>query len=431
MNLARPLLLLLLLGATTQDSDVRDLLRRLEDDNAEVREKAQRQLGALGEAALPALKEAAESPRSSGELKLRVVAAMKEIELSAKIAKVFAEPRRITVRAGGTMLREVLDEISRQAGVVIESSMVDAAAAVTLEAKDAPLQMVLDQLCKDQLQRTWESQDDGSIRLLKERHPATPTVYGGPFRVRVQSLNVERSTDFKGKSITATATIVADWDRRLKPSKIVEIDLTRASDGQDSAIDISAADAGVMVVRGVPGAQIRVAGMNFPDAGDNTRAFSIRNLSPTAVELGLEGVARFTFPLDYKEIKFEKPSTVENRDLGDTTVRLARGGATEIWTLSFHKSPSATTPSWSRSISQRFDQDSFVVVDSEGNEFTGTMRAPNLRGRQFDVASESGVWYQAAIPRNTSLPIKEVRFRFVDQTLVKVLPFKFTGLTLP
>jgi len=112
-------------------------------------------------------------------------------------------------------------------------------------------------------------------------------------------------------------------------------------------------------------------------------------------------------------------------------VRLARGGATEIWTLSFHKSASSSTPSWSRTISQRFDPDSFVVVDTDGNEFTGTMRAPSLRGRQFDVASESGVWYQAAIPRNPSLPIKEVRFRFVDQTLVKTVPFKFTALLLP
>jgi hypothetical protein len=249
--------------------------------------------------------------------------------------------------------------------------------------------------------------------------------------VRVQSLSVERSTDFKGRTVTATATLSADWDRRLKPSKIVEIDLTKASDGQDSPIDISAADAGVMVVRGIPGAQIRVAGMNFPDPGENTRAFSLKNLSPGATQLDLEGVARFTFPLDYREIKFDKPGTTESRDLGDTTVRLARGGATEIWTLSFHKSPSSTTPSWSRTISQRFDQDSFVVVDTDGNEFTGTMRAPSLRGRQFDVASEQGVWYQAAIPRNPSLPIREVRFRFVDQTLVKVVPFKFSGLPLP
>jgi hypothetical protein len=98
--------------------------------------------------------------------------------------------------------------------------------------------------------------------------------------------------------------------------------------------------------------------------------------------------------------------------------------------VSFHKNPSATTPSWSRTIGQRFDVDSFVVVDADGNEFTGIMRPPN-RGRQIDPMSDVSVWYQAAIPRNSTVPIKEVRFRFVDQTLVKTLPFKFTGLALP
>jgi hypothetical protein len=431
MTFARPLLLLLLLGAIPQDADVRELIRKLEDDNAEVRERAQRQLGSVGDKALAPLREIVESPSSSGELKLRAAAVLREIDLAAKIARVFKDPARVTIKAADTMLREVLDEVSRQAGVAIDSGLVDGAAKVTLDLKSVPLQLVLDQLCRDQTDRTWEAQEDGSIRFTRDRHPSAPAAYGDGFRVRVQSMNVERSTDFKGKTVSLTATLTADWDRRLKPSKIVEIDLSKASDGQGSPIDISAADAGMMVVRGMPGAQIRVAGMNFPDAGENTRAFLLKGLSPDATRIDLEGVARFTFPLDYKDIRFEKPGTVESRDLGDTTVRLARGGASEIWTLSFHKNPSSTTPSWSRTISQRFDADSFVVVDTEGNEFTGSMRAPSLRGRQMDMASEVGVWYQAAIPRNPSNMIKEVRFRFVDQTLVKSLPFKFSALPLP
>jgi hypothetical protein len=427
------LVLILLLFRPTvapQDAEVLDLIRRLEDDDADAREKAQKQLGLLGERAIPLLKEAAESPRSAGEVKLRLIAAIREIELSTKISKVFQEPKPIVLRSSDTMLREVLDELSRQAGVPIDSSQVDGAAKVTLDVKDAPLQRVLDLLCADQAERTWEALEDGAIRLLKDRHAASPAVYGGPFRLRVQSLNVERGTDFKGKTASATVTLAADWDKRLKPSKIVEIDLAKASDGLDSAVEISAADAGVVVVRGVPGAQLRVAGMNFPEPGENVRSYSLKNLSPAATRIDLEGVARFTFPLDYKDVRFEKPGTVESRDLGDTTVRVSRGGSTEIWMVSFHKNPSATTPSWSRTIGQRFDADSFVVVDADGNEFTGTMRAPN-RGRQVDLMSDVSVWFQAAIPRNSTVAVKEVRFRFVDQTLVKTLPFKFTGLALP
>lgn len=427
----RALLLLLALAVTVQDPVPADLLRNLEDDRVEIREQAQKKLIELGDTVLPLLKETAESPRSSGELKLRASAVLKAIEFNAKLLKAFKEPRRVTLKAADTMLREILDEIARQAEVTIDSSAVDAAAKVTMTADGLPLFQVLDLLCKDQAERTWEPLEDGNVRLLKDRHAAMPAEYGGPFRIRVQSMTVERTTDFRGKTATGTITVQADWDRRLKPSKIVEIDLTKVSDGQNSPIEISAADAGVVVVRGVPGAQLRFNGMVFPEAGESNRAFTLRNLSPAATEVDLEGIARFTFPLDYKEIRFEKPGTVESRDLGDTTVKLARGGSSEIWTLSFHKNPSATTPSWSRMISQRFDPDSFIVVDQEGNEFTGTMRAPNMRGRQFDAASEVGVWYQAAIPRSPSNPIKEVRFRFVDQTLVKSLPFKFSRLPLP
>jgi len=427
----RALALLLALAVNVQDPSPAGLLRDLEDDRVEVREEAQKKLIELGDAIRPLLKETLESPRSSGELKIRASAVLKGIDFNAKLLKAFKEPKRVTLKADGTMLREILDEVARQAEVAIDSSAVDSAAKVTLRAEGLPLFQVLDLICQDQAERTWESLDDGNIRLVKDRHAATPAEYGGPFRVRVQSLNVERNTDFRARTATATVTLQADWDRRLKPSNIVDIDVTRTSDGLNSPIEVSAADAGVVVVRGVPGAQLRFNGMVFPEPGANNRAFMLRNLSPAATEIEVEGIARFTFPLDYKEIRFDKPGTIESRDLGDTTVKITRAAASETWNLSFHKNPSATTPSWSRMISQRFDPDSFVVVDAEGNEFATTMRPPNVRGRQFEAASEASVWYQAVIPRSPSNPIKEVRFRFVDQTLVKSLPFKFSRLPLP
>lgn len=423
--------LLLVLVLALQERPVAELIRDLEDDRVEVREQAQKKLTALGEAALPLLKETVASPLASGELKLRAAAVLAAIDVNAKQLKAYQEPKRITLKAADTMLREILDEAARQAGVKIDSAAVDGAAKVTVDADNLPLFQFLDLICKDQTERTWEPLDDGNIRLLKDRHVVLPTEYGGPFRVRVQSLALERTTDFKAKTVTGTVTLQADWERRLKPSRIVEIDLAKVSDGQNSPIDISAADSGVVVVRGVPGAQLRINGMVFPEPGENTRSFSLRNLSPTATALDLEGVARFTFPLDYKDIRFEKPGTVESRDLGDTIVKLGKTANSDVWTLSFHKTPSSTSPSWSRLIAQRFDADSFVVVDQDGNEFPGAMRPQSFRGRQFDVAAETGVWYQAVIPRAPSTPVKEVRFRFVDQTLVKTVPFKFSGLPLP
>src|SRR5450631_1028448 len=99
----RALLLILALAVPLQDSTPADLIKNLEDDNVEVREQAQKRLTALGEAALPLLKETSESPRSSGELKLRASAVLKAIELNAKLQKAFKEPRRITLKAADTM----------------------------------------------------------------------------------------------------------------------------------------------------------------------------------------------------------------------------------------------------------------------------------------------------------------------------------------
>ena len=425
----RSLISVLLLALFGQDPAVRELLQKLEDDRVEAREKAQKDLAALGESVIPHLREVVESERSSGELKLRAAAAIREIELGVKAAKVYREPARMTVRAAEDALRDVLDDLSRQAGVPIESSAVDNTARITLEAKDVTLMEALDLICRGQPNRTWEARDDGSIRLTKDRHVEYPTVQSGPFRVRVQSMNADRSNDFKARTVSTTVTIQADWDRRLKPSKIVDIEIARAVDDLGTVLEIVSSD-GLNMWRG-PGVQLRVGVGIVQDSSENSRVVTLKGLQPAATSITIEGTARFTFPLDQREIRIEKPANSESKDLGDTMVRLTRNGTPENWNLSFHKPPTSTTPGWARTIWQRFDPDSFVVVDQDGGEFTGTLRQVG-RGRTFqDAASEVGIWYQGAVPRNTTKAIKEVKFRFVDQTLVKSAPFKFTALPLP
>src|SRR5258706_14142400 len=220
MALLRLLLTVLVLPALTQDAPVGDLIRKLEDDRVGAREQAQKGLAALGEAAIPALREVVDSPRSSGELKLRAAAAIRDIELAVKSAKVYREPKRLTLKADDTMLREILDEIARQAGVEIDSTTVDGPARVRFDADDLPLFQVLDLVCRDQPERTWEPRDDGSIRLMRDRHPAFPAAYAGPFRTRITAMNAIRNNDFNARSVLLTLTVQADLDRRLKPSKI-------------------------------------------------------------------------------------------------------------------------------------------------------------------------------------------------------------------
>jgi hypothetical protein len=424
----RSLFFVLVLALLGQDPKVRELLQKLEDDRVESREQAQRELCALGEAALPVLREAVESAKSSGELKLRAAATIREIELNLKAAKVYREPARVTILAEDDALRDVLNDLGRQAGVPIDSTGVDGSARVTIDAKDVPLMQALDLLCRGQTERNWEARDDGSIRLTRERHVAYPTVYSGPFRVRVQSINAERNNDFKARTVSVTLLLQADWDKRLKPSKIVDLEVSKASDDQGTALEVAPVDAGTFL-RGGPGVQIRVGMGILMDGADNSRNFSLRGLQPAATNVTFEGTARYTFPLDQREVKIEKPGTSETKDLGDTMVRLSRSSSPEVWSVSFHKPVSSTTPGWGRMIGQRFDPESFVVVDQDGGEYVVSLR-PIGRGRQFQD-SDAGIFYQGVVQRNAAKALKEVRFRFVDQTLVKSVPFKFTALPLP
>jgi len=165
----RSLFAVLILALFHQDAAVRELLQKLEDDRVETREQAQKELAALGEAALSALREVAESAQSSGELKLRAAATIREIELSVKAAKVYREPARVTLKASDKPLRAVLDDLSRQAGVPIDSSSVNEKTTLTLDAADIPLMEAMDLVCRGQAERNWEWKDDGSLRLTHER----------------------------------------------------------------------------------------------------------------------------------------------------------------------------------------------------------------------------------------------------------------------
>jgi hypothetical protein len=422
----RSLFSLVLLALFGQDPALRDLVQKLEDDNVESRERAQRELASLGESAIPALREVVQSTRSSGELKLRAAATIREIELGVKAGKVYRELPRLTLKAADVPLRELLDDLSRQAGVTVDSSAVDNA-KVSVNAKDVPLMEALDLLCRGQAERSWEAKDDGSIRLARERFVDYPASYSGPFRVRIQSINADRNNDFKARTVAVTLTILADWDKRLKPSRIVEIELGKATDDQGTLLEAIPVDANTFF-RG-PGVQLRVGVGIVQDGQENSRSFMLRGLQPGATSVMVEGTARYTFPLDQREVRIDKLGPNDSKDLGDTIVRLARNGTPENWTVSFHKPPSSTTPGWARSITQRFDPESFVVVEEDGSEFVGTMR-PIYRGRQLQD-SLSDVIYMGVVQRKGARPVKEVRFRFVDQTLVKSAPFKFSALALP
>src|SRR5258706_4124947 len=140
---ALALLALLAPAASAQDeARIRELIQKLDDDSFEVREQAEKDLVAIGEAAVPLLKKAAEEAeqrKDRGELKVRTTSALRAIDFDLKARKVYADPPRVTLKLKDSYLTKALEEITRQTGVKFIASDVDPRGAVSIDVQEAPL----------------------------------------------------------------------------------------------------------------------------------------------------------------------------------------------------------------------------------------------------------------------------------------------------
>jgi len=446
------LVALLALPAFPQDdAKIRSLIERLEDDNYEAREKAQKDLVQMGEAALPALKKAVADAAGStnrGELKARAENAIREIELDVMARLVYREPRTLSLDMKEARLGDVLEEIARQSGLRIDGSAVDAEARVTLSVKEAPLFQVLDGLCRGRSDRSYEYADEGQVRFRKEGTAPAPAFYGGPFRVRITALRQDRSTDFAGKKCSVRVTVDADYEKYLKPLKRYAISLEKASDDQGTALEMKsrAEDEINQVFGGNVRIAVRAGGFGMqanPGGAAAPLEFSLHGLSPAAKSVTLQGTLRYTFPLETREVSFGNITQGEACDCGDYRVRLEqvmnRG---RNLTVQFARTK--TAPGGGAvplEIEQRLDRESLVGFDEDGEEHrgqwipTGDQFGGNfvIMGGAFqrDSGGSEAATYQAMFTTLRTKTLKKIRFRFIHQTLVKSLPFTFRDVELP
>lgn len=437
----RLLLPLLLLAPAQDDAAVRALAQKLEDDAFDVREQAQADLVKLGEAALPALRRLLSESTERAELRLRLAAAVREIETAVKARAVCPEPRLVTVKADGLPLARILEELGRQADVRIDASAVDASATASLDVKGAPLMQALDALCRGREDRRWEFADDERVRLVKEPTPAWPASHAGAFRTRVTSMRHARSTDFRGRTSTVRLVLEADCEKRVKPSRGVQIEVTQAKDDKGSTLEVRKGDDedDVMVARGgmrvIRGGRVWIGGM---DAAAPNETITLKGVDPAATSVSLQGTATFRFPLDRNELKFAPPTTGETREAGDLKIRLDAQGNGR-WKLSIGPvKPEAGTPGLAEEVQQRLDLESLVGVDEDGGEHKGsimpsgdTMAARIVVVNGVVQQTVDAVTYALQFPSLRGKQAKELRFKFADRVLEKKVPFAFDAIPLP
>jgi hypothetical protein len=444
----RILIALALLGAPVSGQDdarIKELIQKLDDDSFETREQAEKDLVAIGEPALPLLKKAAEESekrKEQGELRVRAASALHAIEFAVKSKQVYVDPKLVTLRMTSADLAGVLVELEKQTGVRFDASSIETKDPVTIDAKQATLFRVLDDLCRGQEARTYEYREEG-VKFQKERHAPYPTAYEGPFRIRIVKLKQERSTDFKAKVAQVQLSLDADWQKYLTPSKKYEIEIKKATDDKGATLEVhrgedaDEANAGLIVGGGriVMRRAVMMAGIG--GAGESTaQPWTLKGLSAGASRLSVAGVARFSFPLDKTDVTFDKPAAGESHEAGDYTIAMKSLVAGRLWSVTFTRSKGRpdTGPD---DIENRLDKESLVAIDEDGNEHKGQL-LPTHATVQVFVGGGGAVpegtplaTFQAMFPTLRNRAPKEIRFKFVGQAFLKSVPFSLENVELP
>jgi hypothetical protein len=433
----------LLLAPVQDEAALRSTIEKLEDDAFDVRDRAQKDLVRMGEAALPALRKAIAEARDSkdrGELLLRAEAAVREIELAAKSRSVCPEAPLFTFRVLGD-LGDVGAHITKLTGLPVEYGTADRSRKLSFDVEGAPLMKVLDEVCRRNEGLTWEFKDDGKVLFKADGHVQKPSAYAGAFRTKLASMKLTRSTDFKGRTATLIATLEAEHDPTVKPSKDREIEITKATDDKGTELEAREGEDvedGMQAFGRARFGRVWVRGQmgGAPPAVTGT-TFTLKGIHPEAKRITLQGRAKYRFPLDRTEIRIERPQGGETRELGEFTMRLESFGG-KRWTLAFRKTKGQTSAQSIEELGRRLDAESALAIDEDGIEHKGTL-APSgdtvaanivIVNGQVQETVESLTW-AFQFPTLKSKAIKELRFRFADKVFEKVVPFTLENVDLP
>jgi len=395
----KPFVFVALLGlAVPQEERVRQLMEKLDDERLEVRDEAERELVKIGDPALRALREAA-SASDRSERRARAERAVREIEFLGDLRKAYGEPKPVTIRAAGKALNLVLEEISRQTGLTLEASAADKTSPVTIDAKDAPLLKVLDEICRGQAKRTYERRSDGSIRFLAAPHPKAAAAYVGPFCLRLSKL--ETVVEPVGKPRAVYIEFDGDCERYPKPVGKLAVEVESAVDDKGTALEIKdgywsatkISTRGSMTTFGVADIVVHPP----PDPYE----FTVSGVAPGASKLTLRGKATFAIPHRPREVIFDKLEKGQSKDSNGRVIILdqIRNGV-----ILFRVPSASGTAERLFELAGQADPESLVAVDRSGKVHRGST--------PFVGSSTEGAYFGVKFLALDDQQIRDIRFRF-------------------
>lgn len=225
--------LVLLAFLHVQDSDIGALLKQLEDESIETREKAAATLVALGDKAEERVKKHLDS--MEGEVKARCESILRAIHSKRRLAEVLPPLKRVTLDAKDARLRDVLEDLQKQSGMSMRLDGLGDS-TVTVQVKDAAPLEALDAVCKA-AELGWFI--DGSfvkgrmpppafgddlpvrgataIRFQSGGYIDVPRFFARHYSVSPSNLQINRWTDFRTVSSSASLQLRLNWTPETKP----------------------------------------------------------------------------------------------------------------------------------------------------------------------------------------------------------------------
>lgn len=311
---------LLLCPAPPQDGEVKQLIRDLEADDIEVRDRAVHRLIEKGEAARAAA--AALTKSKNPELAARARAILAGMKEAKRLLAVFGNPRTYTINAKDESLVEVLKRFRKDSGLAFKIRSVPGGAKVTCSIEEPTAVAALEKLCAAHGDIRVEP---ASLTVTRGKPGVFPFAADGRWRVYLTSISMD---EYGGawSGGWAHATISAVWDTARRPANITVEPTEIVDDSGDSMLQES------------HGGMLVASSMSIATLVDNeTRTQSVSvsfNIPPAdATWLTIRGKVHLDYEIESETLAFDNPSddigTSRTKDTTEVTLTdFTKTGAT-------------------------------------------------------------------------------------------------------
>ncbi|HVL13655.1 MAG TPA: hypothetical protein VM529_13890 [Gemmata sp.] len=180
--------------ADRADPAVEKLVADLGSEDYRTREKAGRDLTALGEKALPAMRTALLST-DNPEIQRRLSVLVRKMDNDRLVA-----PKRVTMALKDKTVKEALDEITKQTGYKIDFSGGGGEARQDFTFDGTPFWVAVDKVATAAGCVVFADYDDETVRVYNQDAVNPYVAYAGPFRFLATNINSNKSVQLSGVS---------------------------------------------------------------------------------------------------------------------------------------------------------------------------------------------------------------------------------------